>query len=60
MSPRFERILIVDDNVINRKVLVNALKKYGYVCETAVDGSKAVEMNEQMAFGKMIEIRLTI
>jgi signal transduction histidine kinase len=52
MSPRFEKILIVDDNVINRKVLVNALKKYGYICETAVDGSKAIEMIEHTPFGK--------
>lgn len=36
-------ILVVDDNSVNRKVLVAILKKKGYACREAVNGRKAVE-----------------
>lgn len=36
------KILVVDDNEINRKILVNMLSREGYKCETANDGEEAI------------------
>jgi CheY-like chemotaxis protein/nitrogen-specific signal transduction histidine kinase/HPt (histidine-containing phosphotransfer) domain-containing protein len=35
-------ILVVEDSDINRKLAVTMLRKFGYTCEVAVDGSEAV------------------
>ena len=37
------RILVVEDNAVNRKVAVGFLDHLGYVAETAVDGVDALE-----------------
>ena len=37
------KILVVDDNSVNRKVLVAILKQKGYDCREAVNGREAVE-----------------
>jgi signal transduction histidine kinase/CheY-like chemotaxis protein len=37
------RILVVEDNAVNRKVAVALLDKLGYVADTAVDGVEALE-----------------
>lgn len=38
-----DRILVVDDNAVNRKLLTMLLKKSGYDCQTAEDGAQSVE-----------------
>lgn len=38
-----DRILVVDDDLINRKVLEHSLGQLGYVTESAADGSLALE-----------------
>ncbi|KAL0488740.1 hypothetical protein AKO1_015822 [Acrasis kona] len=48
--PLFNRILVVDDNEINRKVLTNMLSKKGYHCEIAVDGEKALSLFRDQNF----------
>jgi sigma-B regulation protein RsbU (phosphoserine phosphatase) len=42
LSP--EKILIVDDNAVNRKLLIGILKKEGYELIEAVDGEEAIEL----------------
>ncbi len=37
------RLLLVEDNEVNRMVAAELLTEVGYVCECAVDGAKAVE-----------------
>ncbi|KYR00825.1 histidine kinase [Tieghemostelium lacteum] len=37
-------ILLVEDNAVNRKVLSMQLKKLGFKCDSATDGSEAIEM----------------
>ena len=39
-----KRMLIVDDNATNRRVLCGMLNKWGVLCETAVSGPQAIEM----------------
>ena len=39
-----EKIFIVDDNFINRKLLAEILKKEGYALLEAQDGEEAVEL----------------
>ncbi len=44
------RILIVEDNEVNREVARMMLAKLGYPAETAEDGTKALELIEQQDF----------
>ena len=37
------RILVVDDNDLNREILVDALREEGFIIEEAIDGSFAIE-----------------
>ncbi len=39
------RILLAEDNKINRKVAVNLLKKFGYHAEIATNGKEAVDLH---------------
>ncbi len=39
-----EKILIVDDNAVNRKLLIMILEKKGYLLFEAQDGEEAVSM----------------
>ncbi len=39
-----KRVLVVDDAVSNRKMLVRILTNNGYVCEQAEDGQQALNM----------------
>jgi signal transduction histidine kinase/ActR/RegA family two-component response regulator len=41
------RILVVDDNAVNRKMVTAILEKHGYVTATAVDGSEAIAALER-------------
>ena len=38
-----KRVLLVEDNELNREIAENILKKFGFCVETANDGSEAVE-----------------
>lgn len=49
-STRPLRILVVDDNDINRKVIRVILQKLGYRCDEAVDGSDALSRYLQGAY----------
>jgi PAS domain S-box-containing protein len=42
-SFRLARILVVDDNEVNRKIATRQLEQKGYLVETAVNGVEAVE-----------------
>jgi len=44
------RVLIVDDNVINRKVASSLLGDYGFVSDEAVDGIDALEKLEKKEY----------
>lgn len=39
-----ERILIVEDNAVNRKLFLTVLRPHGYHLFTAVDGEEALEI----------------
>lgn len=45
------RVLIAEDNAVNRMVVVELIKKLGIICETAEDGRKALEMFEASQSG---------
>lgn len=38
------RVLVVDDNVINRKVAIAMIESYGFIIDDTDSGSKAIEM----------------
>lgn len=40
---RATRVLYVDDNAVNRKLVVTVLRSQGLVCETAADGAEGLE-----------------
>ncbi|HVV35243.1 MAG TPA: MASE1 domain-containing protein [Acidimicrobiales bacterium] len=44
------RVLVVEDNAVNRKVAVGMLEQLGYSVEVAVDGVQAVDMFRPGAF----------
>ncbi|MBC2606171.1 hybrid sensor histidine kinase/response regulator [Pelagicoccus albus] len=48
------RILVVEDNPINTKVLVRMLKKFGYSPETAENGAEGVRAAEAEAFDTIL------
>lgn len=45
-EPRDALILIVEDNLVNQKVIRGLLRRKGYRMETAADGSQAIAMME--------------
>jgi putative two-component system response regulator len=40
---QLKRILVVDDEALNRELLVEMLESFGHVCETALNGAEALE-----------------
>ncbi|WP_052566827.1 response regulator [Candidatus Magnetobacterium casense] len=44
------RILLVEDNIVNRMVAGGILKQHGYTVTEAVDGEKAVELVSELMF----------
>lgn len=49
-----ERILIVEDNPINRKVLQKILERAGYECTLARDGDEAMDLIGAQAFDAIV------
>ncbi len=48
------RVLIVDDHEVNQTVIREFLKQFGYQCEIAEDGQKAVEKAESRMFDAVL------
>lgn len=44
------KVLVVDDNLINRKVAIGFLKNYGFELSEAASGQEAIEMVKQTKF----------
>ena len=44
------RVLVVDDNVINRKIVVKMLDEYGFEIDEADSGKKAIELAEEKTY----------
>jgi len=47
----FPRVLVVDDNPVNRKVAGGFLKKIGFQVDMVEDGQQAVDAAEKNAYG---------
>ena len=47
-----KRLLLVEDNALNREIAVEILKEAGFLVDTAEDGVEAVEKMEQSAPGR--------
>ena len=52
ISPNGKRILLVEDNALNREIAQTILEDAGFAVETADDGKAAVEKVEQSAPGQ--------
>ncbi|KAJ0359270.1 hypothetical protein COL154_008414 [Colletotrichum chrysophilum] len=50
-KPDKPRLIIVDDNPLNLKILASYLKKLGHVFDSATDGKQAVELFQKNAGG---------
>lgn len=50
MSTGKGRVLVVDDEMLNRVVLSTNLQESGYIVETAEDGQQALEMLSAQPF----------
>lgn len=53
-EPRDALILIVEDNLVNQKVIRGLLRRKGYRMETAADGSQAIAMMEHHRFDAIL------
>jgi signal transduction histidine kinase/CheY-like chemotaxis protein len=54
VDPANALILIVEDNIVNQKVIKGLLQRKGYRMETAADGSQALAMLEHYAFDAIL------
>jgi len=43
-APSYFRILVVDDNLVNRLLLIKILKPLGFICKETINGAEAVEV----------------
>lgn len=53
-TPADALILIVEDNIVNQKVIKGLLRRRGYRMETAADGSQALAMLEHYRFDAIL------
>lgn len=53
-SSAARRVLIADDNPVNREVAAGMLRKMGFECELAGDGREAVEMHRTGEFAMIL------
>ncbi len=53
-SPRPEKLLVVDDEFMNRDLMSRRLRHAGYLVETAVDGAEALRMIDEQAFDLLL------
>jgi PAS domain S-box-containing protein len=60
LDPKNVDFLVVEDNLVNQKILVNQLRKAGSVVNTANDGTEALAFLEQSHFCKPDGQRLTV
>ena len=37
------KILVAEDNIVNQKLIVNILKKFGYICDIVANGNETIE-----------------
>ena len=44
------RVLVTDDNVVNQRVAMLTLKKFGYTCDLASDGAEAVAAHARASY----------
>ncbi len=47
---KLRRVLVVDDEIINRELLCRMLQRHGYQAESASDGIEALALTNQFAF----------
>ncbi len=47
---KLRRVLVVDDEIINRELLCRMLQRHGYQAESASDGIEALALTKQFAF----------
>lgn len=50
LSATEKNVLIVEDNVLNQKILANYLQQRGCLCRMAQNGAEAVELSSQFDF----------
>ncbi len=48
------KILLTEDNVINQKVVIRILNKYGYVVDLATNGKEAIELVKEKKYNLII------
>lgn len=52
-------ILVVDDNIINQEAMMTILKKRGFLCDSAISGSEAIEMVKKNTYDMiMMDIQM--
>jgi PleD family two-component response regulator len=49
-------ILVVEDNVLNQKVLVRILQQLGYSADVAADGRQAIEMAAKHSYDLILMV----
>jgi CheY-like chemotaxis protein len=53
-SPKPSRILLAEDNAVNRQVVIRLLEKRGHVITVATDGAQAVAMTRKSSFDMVL------
>lgn len=54
-------VLVVDDNVVNRKVAVASLERLSFTCEVACDGQEALKLAQSQPFDVILmDVRMPV